>query len=127
MPEKNRCVESGCPGFCCFNIDIEVTASERRRIFPKAIEVESIVALAKVKEKGTRGVFYTKYTRKGLERGDFYVVTINGMCPNKLANGNCDKHEEREHAARNFRIGSPDCNDIRAEHGLPPIYFEAVE
>jgi hypothetical protein len=121
MSERNLCTDSECPGFCCRDIDIEVTKWERSRLFPKAVRVESISALAKVKSSGKPGVFYTEYSRKGLEGGDFYVVSINGICPNRLPNGNCAKHGEREYAAKNFVIGSTDCNEIRKEHGLSPI------
>lgn len=124
--ERNLCRDSGCPGYCCENIDIEVTRCERSRLFPKATHVGSINELAEIKEAKTPGVFYTEYEREGL-KGDFYIVSLNGVCPNRLADGSCSKHEERGYAARNFRIGSDDCNAIRREHGLTPIYNEPVE
>ena len=121
------CTDSGCYGFCCENIDIEVTKWERSRIFPRAVHVDSITELADIKDSKIPGVFYTEYAREGLEGGDFYVVSLNGPCPNRLSKGGCSKHEEREHAARNFPIGCSDCNAIRAEHNLPPIFTEPVE
>lgn len=124
--ERNPCVASGCPGYCCENIDIEVTRCERSRLFPKAKHVGSISELAELKKSQESGIFYTEYEREGL-RGDFYIVTLNGPCPNRLNDGSCAKHEERGYAARNFRIGCPDCNAIRKEHGLAPIFIEPVE
>lgn len=125
--ERNRCTDSGCLGYCCQNIDIEITKSERTRLFPKAREVGSISELANINTAKTPGVFYTKYSRDGLKNGDFYIISINGPCPNRLPNGSCSKHEEREYAARNFSIGCSDCNAIRAEHSLHPIFVEPVE
>lgn len=124
--ERNMCANSGCPGYCCENIDIEVTKCEISRLFPKAKHVDNISELADIKNDKTPGVFYTEYSRKGLE-GDFYVVAINGPCPNRDSDGNCTKHEERSYAARNFQIGCHDCNEIRKEHNLGPLYFEPVE
>lgn len=121
--ERNLCLESGCKGYCCENIDIEVTGCERTRLFPKAKAVSSIKQLVEIKKSGVSGVFYTKYEREGLE-GDFYIVCINGPCPNRLEDGSCAKHSERSYAARNFKIGSRECNEIRLSHGLPTIADE---
>ena len=125
--ERNRCTDSGCSGYCCENIDIEVTKWERTRIFPKAKHADSIRELADIKDSKIPGVFYTEYTREGLEGEGFCIVSLNGPCPNRLPKGGCSKHEEREYAARNFSVGCPDCNAIRAEHHLPPIFIEPVE
>ena len=125
--ERNKCLESGCPGYCCENIDIIITKSEQTRLFKKAKEVASIGELAKIKEDEVLGAFYTKYASKELGNGDFFVIALNGPCPNRTTNGECSMHEERSYPARNFKIGSPDCNEIRKEHGLPPIFVEPVE
>ena len=127
MPERNPCLKSGCPGFCCQDIDIEITKSERTRVFPTAIHVDSMKELAQIKKDNLQGLYYTEYSRKGLEGGDFYVIVINGPCPNRLSDGSCLKHDEREYAARNFAIGCSDCNVIRKENGFSPIFIEPVE
>lgn len=124
--ERNHCTLSGCMGYCCENIDIEVTRYERSRLFQKAKHVDTLSELVDIKKAQTPGIFYTEYEREGLE-GDFYIVSINGPCLNRLPNGSCAKHEEREYAARNFNIGCPDCNEIRYEHDLAPIFIEPVE
>lgn len=125
--ERNLCVESGCPGYCCQDIVIEFTKCERTRMFPKANYVHSIKELSDIKYAKIPGVFYTEYSREGLEGGDFYIVAINGPCPNRLPDGSCSNHVEREYAARRFKIGCKDCNEIRKEHGLAPIFIEPVE
>ncbi|MCX6705695.1 MAG: hypothetical protein NTV24_01140, partial [Candidatus Woesebacteria bacterium] len=55
------------------------------------------------------------------------IARIAGPCPNRLENGNCRIHKNREHAAENFKFGSDECNDIRKGHGLGPVYLEPVE
>lgn len=125
--ERNLCVNSGCLGYCCENIDIEITGCERTRLFPKAKHVETEAKLAKIKRAGTPGVFYTEYSREGLKGGNFYVIVLNGPCPNRLSNGACSRHSEREHAAKNFTLGCSDCNAIRKEHKLAPVFVEPVE
>src|SRR4030042_5537346 len=127
MPERNQCLASGCPGLCCENIDIELTKFERRSIFPDAKRVGSLRELAAVKRAKLRGVFYTSYKRKHLGASGFVIVAINGPCPNRTPDGNCVKHDEREHAARNFKLGCEECNAIRQENGLPPIFVKPVE
>lgn len=127
MKERNLCAASGCPGYCCQNIDLEMTKLERKRIFPNAIRVDTMEELAEKKNQKEPGVFYTRYRRKHLGDSGFVVTAINGACPNKEEDGNCIKHEERSHAARNFKIGCHDCNEIRKEHGLGPLFFEPVE
>jgi len=62
-----------------------------------------------------------------LGESGFVVLSLNGSCPNRTAEGGCSKHEEREYAAKNFKIGSYDCNEIRKENGLVPIYIEPIE
>lgn len=124
--ERNPCTDSGCLGYCCEDIDIEVSGCERTRLFSKAKHVGSIHDLAKIKRDKTPGVFYTEYERPGLE-GDFYAVSLNGPCPNRLPDGSCSRHDERTYAARSYQIGCDDCNAIRREHGLAPIFTEPVE
>lgn len=121
MKEINPCIESGCPGLCCQNTALEITKFERTRLFPNAIKVNSLETLATLKKEKVLGVFYTRYRRKNLTQNGFVVLSINGPCPNRTVEGGCSKHEEREHAARNFTIGSPGCNEIRKENGLSPI------
>lgn len=125
--ERNLCLESGCRGFCCEDIFIEITKAEKTRLFPKVKEVSSKEELIKIKKSDNPGIFCLPYTREELEGGDFFLIAINGPCPNRLPNGGCSKHEEREYAARNFAIGCEDCNEIRCEHSLGPIFFEPVE
>jgi len=55
------------------------------------------------------------------------ILAINGSCPNRAKDGNCKIHKNREHAAKNFKFGIDDCNAIRKNHGLGPIYLEPVE
>lgn len=126
MKDRNSCVESGCRGYCCEDIDVIVTKFERRRLFPKSQRVGTLRELEERKTE-RQGVFYTCWRRKPLDGAGFNVIAINGSCPNRLPDGSCKKHEEREHAARNFKIGCQECNDIREEHGLAPIFFEPVE
>jgi hypothetical protein len=127
MPERNICVDTGCQGYCCQDIDVIITKSERTRLFPQAIKKDSIQELADLKKKNIQGLFYIDYSSPELEGGDFFLLSINGPCPNRLPKGSCSKHEEREYAARNFRIGCGDCNEIRKEHGLDEIFFEQPE
>ena len=126
MSERNRCAESGCPGYCCQDIDLEATKFERRRVFPKAQRVETLGEIAEAKGKKP-GVLFSRLRRKHLGNSGFVIVSINDGCPNRRQDGNCIKHDEREHAARNFLFGSTDCNAIRTGHGLPPIFIEPVE
>jgi hypothetical protein len=127
MLEGNPCVASGCHGFCCQNIDLELTKFERTRVFPNAKRVNTLQELARLKEEKKIGVFYSRYRRKHLGKSGFVVVSLNGPCPNRLPDDSCAKHEEREYAARNFEIGCDDCNAIRKENGLAPIFIEPVE
>jgi hypothetical protein len=127
MLEKNPCTASGCPGLCCQNIDLEIRNDERKRVFPGAVHVETLDALGWVKGQKVNGVFYTRYRKARLKSGEYSVIAINGPCPNRTSEGGCAKHGEREAAARNFKIGSFECNEIRKENGLPPIYLEPVE
>lgn len=127
MGERNRCLESGCRGFCCQDIDLELTKAERKELFPKAKRVFSIKELAKLKLNRNKGLFYTDYEKPGFEGLSFQLLSINGPCPNRTKEGNCNIHDIREHAAKNFKFGSDDCNAIRKDHGLGPIYLEPVE
>jgi hypothetical protein len=126
MAERNRCFESGCPGFCCQDIDLEATKFERRRVFPKAQRVQTLREIEEAKGKNP-GVFFSRIRRKHLGNSGFVIVSINGGCPNRRQDGTCIEHDEREHAARNFVFGNFDCNAIRAEHDLPPVFVEPVE
>ena len=127
MLERNPCVASGCPGLCCQNIDLEIRNDERKRIFPGAVHIDTLDALGWVKEQKVNGVFYTRYRKARLKSGKYSVIAINGPCPNREPNGNCSVHKDREAAAWNFQIGSSECNEIRKEHGLAPIFIEPVE
>ena len=127
MSERNRCLESGCRGYCCQDIDLEITRVEIKELFPSARRVFSIKELAKLKLNHKKGLFYTDYQRPGLKGPDFRILAINGSCPNRAKDGNCNIHDIREHAAKNFKFGSKECNDIRKENGLGPIYLEPVE
>ena len=127
MYERNRCLESGCKGYCCQDIDLEITKAEVKELFPSAVRVFSIKELAKLKQIHKKGLYYTDYQRPGLEGPNFRILSINGPCPNRAKDGNCSIHKNREHAAENFKFGSDDCNDIRKEHGLGPVYLDLVE
>jgi len=125
--ERNLCRDSGCLGFCCQDINLEVTKFERKRVFSTAIKVDTFKILDEIKGLKIPGVYYTRCRRKRLGDSGFELITIVGSCPNKAKDGSCQKHAEREHAARNFDIGSEICNAIRKEHGLSPIFIEPVE
>ena len=125
MPERNLCIDSGCHGYCCQDIDLEITKPALMELFPDAIKVSSIRALAELKLNQKPGQFYiTGYESDELKGPGFCLLTINGPCPNRDPKGSCIVHEKREHAAINFKIGSSDCNAIRKEHGLGPIFLK---
>lgn len=126
MSERNRCLESGCPGYCCQDIELEATIFERRRVFPMARRVETLKETAEAKGKKP-GVLFSRLRRKHLGKEGIVIVSINGSCPNRQPDGNCLMHKEREYAARNFAFGGSDCNTIRAEHGLAPVFVDPVE
>lgn len=127
MVDRNRCLESGCGGLCCQNVDLEITEAERKELFPRAVKVFSIQKLRKIK-RSEIGLFYVaNYQRPGLEHPDFNLLAINGVCPNRTDGGTCLVHKNREHAARNFRFGDDECNSIRKENGLGLIYLEPVD
>jgi hypothetical protein len=127
MPERNRCIASGCAGLCCQNIDLEIKNSERRKVFPDAVRINSLGALGWVKRQKVPGVFYARYRKARLKNDEYSVIAINGPCPNRAPNGSCSVHQDREAAAKNFEIGSAECNAIRIENGLGPIFIEVVE
>lgn len=127
MLERNPCTASGCPGFCCQDIDLILTKFERNRLFPKAKRVDTLQTLAEIKKMKVKGGFYTSYRNEQLGQSGFVMLSLNGPCPNRNMDGGCKEHEEREHAARNFKIGCLDCNEIRKEHHLAPIFIELVE
>lgn len=121
MKEHNPCTESGCLGNCCKNINIELTLAERKRIFPDAIRVKSIKALKNVPVDYPE-VYYTSVKRKKFRSEPIVEARIVGRCPHLLFSGNCDIHEYRSYAARNFTIGSKTCNEVRKENNLPIIF-----
>lgn len=128
MSERNLCKESGCPGLCCQDIDLEITGAERREIFSIAQKVGTAKELLVLRQNNVKGLFYiSNYRRPGLNYPNFCLLAINGPCPNKTSDGDCIKHANREHAAINFRFGSFDCNKTRKEHGLAPVFIEPVE
>jgi len=126
MTERNFCTESGCPGLCCQNMYLELTKFERTRLFPHAVRVNTIKELLELRNGNIPGVFYTRFRRSYLRQSGFIIASLIGPCPNRAPDGSCTKHEEREHAARNFIIGCTDCNEIRASHGLAPIGVKMV-
>jgi len=127
MFERNRCIESGCRGLCCQNTALELSRPELNELFPTAVRVFSIKELAKLELDRKDGLFYTDYQRPGLKGKNFRILLINGPCPNRAKNGSCTIHKNREHAAENFKFGGDDCNAIRKEHGLGPVFLEPVE
>lgn len=120
MKEKNPCIASGCLGYCCKNIFLELTTFERRRLFPKALKIDSLKNLKHV-SRDTQGVYYTPVRRKKFNCNGMVETLIVDNCPHLKKDGNCNVHKERSHAARNFKIGSQLCNEIRKNHGLPKI------
>lgn len=117
---ENKCLESGCPGLCCWDTDIEVTDFERKRLFPKAVHLKSLKELRQGPlEKGF--CYYAKLKNSRLGLSGFSEVGWVGPCVNQLPNGDCGKYDERAHAGRNFRYGSKECNIVRLEHGLKPV------
>lgn len=118
MPERNPCIASGCPGLCCQDRDLELTKFERSRLFPHAVRVNTMRELAELKNGKIPGVFYTRYRKKHLGESGFVVAILVGPCPNRAPDGSCIKHEEREHAARNWKFGSDECNAVRVAHKL---------
>jgi hypothetical protein len=127
MLERNPCKRSGCLGLCCQNIALELTKFERKRIFPNAIRVDSIEALRTMKDENVQGAFYTRNRKKHLISSGFVLLQLNGPCPHRSPKGECLIHEERSHAARNFTFGRKDCNEIRKENGLAPVFIETAE
>lgn len=124
--KENTCLQSGCPGLCCQDTDIEVTKFERRRLFPNAVKLGTLKELRSSSlVKGF--AFYVPLKRKELGNSGFNEVGWEGPCPSQDENGNCTKHDEREYAARRFSFGSKECNEVRITHGLPPIFIEPVE
>lgn len=105
---------------------MELSKYERTRIFPDAIKVDTLETLTVLKREKVKGVFYTRYRRRHLGENGFVVLSLNGPCPNRTVEGGCSKYEEREYAAKNFKIGGSDCNEIRKENGLDPIFIEPV-
>ena len=123
---KNLCIESGCKGYCCHDTCIEVTDSERTRLFPDAIPLQTLDEL-KHGNLMRETAYFVRYRRSRLGRTGFKMVGWIGKCPNLTSDGNCKKHSEREYAARNFKFGSRECNSVRTEYGLPPVFVEPVE
>jgi len=79
----------------------------------------------KVRTTGRRIPYCARLRTKKLGDSGFFEVGWMGNCPNLLPDGTCKHYEEREHAARNFKFGSIDCNNVRVSYGLPPV--EPVE
>ena len=120
MKEMNPCKLSGCLGNCCKNIFFELSIFERKRIFPNAIRVNSLRELNQI-PKENKGVYYTSVRRKKFSCSGMVEALIIGKCPHLKPDGNCDIHEERSHAARNFQIGCQLCNEIRKSYKIPII------
>ena len=123
---ENKCVESGCRGLCCKDTDIQVTIFERRRLFKRPIRVPTLKEL----RSGNLVEGFCYYARLRLKKfgtAGFYEVGWNGACPNLTPEGNCNKHFDREQAARDFKFGSKECNAVRIENGLSPVFCEPVE
>lgn len=117
--KENICSESGCRGYCCYNAELDVTKFERRRLFPEAKRRKTLIEL---REETEEGVYFSRLRSKrfgniaGMEK-----LRIVGKCPNLDSSGICTQYLERSYAARNFIIGSKECNDCRNDYGLPPI------
>lgn len=124
----NPCAQSGCKGYCCYDINIEVTISERRRLWPNASRVNTVKKV-EYAPGFTDWVYYTRVRKIHLtlpnkKHNGFVLVGIVGKCPNLDAEtGACLMHQEREHAARNYKIGDEDCTQIRRKHSLPDLPF----
>lgn len=107
MLERNPCIASGCLGYCCQDIDQEISASALKEIFPTAQKVSSIKKLAELEFSEEPGLFYIdNYESDELKGPDYCLLAINGPCPNRDEKGNCSVHEHGEPAAINFKIGS---------------------
>lgn len=126
MGIENKCIQSGCPGYCCFDTDIEVTASELKRLFPRAVRLNTLKEL-RSSDLPQGFAFYARLRKKDLGNSGFFEIGWSGKCPNMDSKGHCTKYSERSHAARHFSLGSKECNEVRSEYGLPPIYKEPVE
>jgi hypothetical protein len=121
---ENICLKSGCPGLCCRDTDIQVTKYELKRLWPNVIYLDTLKELRSGQLE--EGIPYCARLRtKKLGDSGFFEVGWMGNCPNLLPDGTCKHYEEREHAARNFKFGSIDCNNVRVSYGLPPV--EPVE
>lgn len=118
MKENNPCIVSDCLGNCCKNLYIELTITERKKIFPNAIKVGTMRELKKV-PIDYPDVYYTPVRRKKFQKERMVEAHIVGRCPNLKFDGNCQIYEDRSYAARNIKIGSKFCNEIRVDYGLP--------
>ncbi len=125
MSERNRCLESGCRGFCCQDITIYDAEEVILKTFPNAKEVNTWQLQKAINGKLSNGVYY-QYDGRDPVPG-MAIARVAGPCPNKVKDGNCNIHDIREHAAENFKFGGGECNAIRRENGLGPIYLEPVE
>ena len=127
MKEYNPCRMSGCLGNCCKNIFLELTISERKKIFPQAKRVNSLKELNQIPREN-HGIYYTYVKRKKINYSGMVEALIVGDCPHLEQNGDCNIHEERSDAAKNEKIGSELCNKIRKSYNLPiMIQKEPVE
>jgi len=120
MKELNPCIASGCLGNCCKDINFELTNSERKRIFPYAVKVKNLGELNKV-PTDHHDVYFSRIVRRKFKGENMVEVAIVGRCPHLKYDGNCRIHDKRSYAARNFQIGSDECNKIRICSGLPII------
>ena len=125
MSERNHCLESGCKGYCCEDTTIYDSEAVILETFPNTKEVNTWQLQKAMDGKFQDGVYY-QYDGRDSVPG-MAIARIAGHCPNRAKDGNCTIHESREHAAKNFKFGSADCNAIRKDHGLGSIYLEPVE
>ena len=112
--ERNLCKESDCNGACCRDIFIVDTENVFLGCFPDAVEI-SRSEFESVKCIG-EGVYYFFDGANGFVNG-----RVNGTCPNLSSEGDCISWDSRTRAARNFEMGSDECNKIRSECGLPQV------
>lgn len=120
--EGNICHKLGCYGHCCRDVTFYIPIKEIKKFFPNA-DVVTIDDLYDIIEEGRPGI----YTAGSYYEGTvcFAYARINGPCPYAV-DGSCSRHEDRPSACANFLIGSGDCEEVRAEHGLPPVPKDVV-
>lgn len=121
MFERNRCIESGCRGYCCQDMTIYDSEKVILEIFPQAKEVSVWELQRAINGRLSNGVYYQYDGRNSLT--GMVMARIVGSCPNRTEDGSCKIHEHREPAAVNFKFGGDLCNAIRIKNGLEPIYL----